>query len=56
MNQRLKSDTGKVVMAARLRGETTLTIGQIAQRLHTGGRKILSSKLHRWRKTNARHT
>jgi hypothetical protein len=41
-----------MALAARLRRETTLTIGDIAQRLHMGSKKSLSSKLHQWRKTH----
>ena len=43
---------GKMALAARLRRETTLTIGQIAERLHMGSRKSLGPKLHAWRKSN----
>ena len=56
MNQRLKSDTAKVAMAACLRGETTLTIGQLAQRLHMGSGKTLNNKLLHRRKTNEKTT
>ena len=45
LSQRAKSDPGKVGLAARLRQETTLTIGQIAQRLQMGTRNTLSAKL-----------
>jgi hypothetical protein len=42
---RAKTDSDKVGMAARLREETTMTIGQIAQRLKMGTRNTLSAKL-----------
>ena len=44
----------KVVMAARLRAETTMTIGQIAQRLKMGTRDTLSAKLQERKGTNER--
>jgi len=56
LERRPKSDAGKMALAARLRRETTLSIGEIAQRLHMGSRKTLSSKLHHWRKTHEKHT
>jgi REP element-mobilizing transposase RayT len=56
LKQRPKNDAGKMALAARLRRETTLTISDIAQRLHMGSRKSFSSKLHQWRKTNEKHT
>src|SRR5665213_308797 len=43
LSRRAKSDAAKMAIAARLRRETTLTIGDIAQRLHMGSRKTLSS-------------
>jgi len=46
---RRKSDSGKPAMAARLRRETTLPVGWIANRLRIRTRKSMSSKLHRWR-------
>jgi REP element-mobilizing transposase RayT len=52
LTQRPKSDAAKVAMAARLRHQTTLTIGQIAQRLHMGSRNTLNNHLYEWRKTN----
>ena len=56
LKKRLKSDPAKMKMAARLRRETTLTVVEIAQRLHMGSRKSLGSKLHQWRKTHEKHT
>ena len=47
-----KVNPGKLAMAARLRQETTLTIEQIASRLHMGSRKSVGPKLHMWRKSN----
>jgi hypothetical protein len=46
--ERRKSDPAKLALAARLRRETTLTVGWIAQRLHLGTRKSAAVKLHRW--------
>jgi hypothetical protein len=43
-----KSDAAKLALAARLRRETTLTVGWIANRLHLGTRKSATVKLHRW--------
>jgi hypothetical protein len=54
--ERPKKDAAKMALAARLRRETTLTISEIAQRLHMGSRKSLSGKLHQWRKPNEKHT
>jgi hypothetical protein len=54
--ERPKNDAAKMPQATRLRRETTLTISEIAQRLHMGSRKSLSSQLHQWRKTNEKHT
>ncbi|MGD1086091.1 MAG: DNA-binding protein, partial [Verrucomicrobiota bacterium] len=52
LRQRPKGDAAKVALAARLRKETTPTIGQIAQRLQMGSRNTLNNHLHQWRKTN----
>jgi putative transposase len=49
-----KSDPAKLALAARVRRETTLTLGWLAARLHLGTRKSFSAKLHRWRKANER--
>jgi len=38
LRRRPKSDAAKMAVAARLRRETTLTLGEIAQRLHMGSR------------------
>ena len=45
---RRKSDAGKLAIAGRLRRETTLTIGKIAQRLHLGSSKSASARIHEW--------
>jgi hypothetical protein len=41
-----KGELEKLAIAARLRRETTLTIRQIAKRLHMGSRKSLNNKLY----------
>jgi len=51
LRERRKSDPAKLALAARLRRETTLTVGWIAQRLHLGTRKSAAVKLHRWANT-----
>ncbi len=53
LSQRAKSDPGKVGLAAQLRQETTLTMGQIAQRLHMGTRNTLSTNLKERKGTSA---
>jgi hypothetical protein len=52
LSERAKSDPGKVGLAAKLRQETTLTMGQIAQRLHMGNRNTLSTNLQERKGTN----
>lgn len=52
LSLRPKTDADKVVMAARLRAETTMTLGQIAQRLKMGTRDTLSAKLQERKGTN----
>ncbi len=49
----LKGDPAKLALAARLRRETTLTVRQIAERLHMGSWKSLNNKLYLRRKTEA---
>lgn len=51
LRERHKSDPAKLALAARLRRETTLTVGWIAHRLHLGTRKSAAVKLHRWGNT-----
>ena len=53
LGQRRKNDPGKLEVALRLRRETTLTIRQIAQRLHMGSWKSLNNKLYLAAKANA---
>lgn len=48
LRERRQSDPAKLALAARLRRETTLTVGWIAHRLHLGTRKSAAVKLHRW--------
>jgi hypothetical protein len=55
-NLRPKSDAAKMALAAQLRRKTTLTVRDIAQRLHMGSRQALSSKLHHWMKTHENQT
>jgi REP-associated tyrosine transposase len=52
--ERRKSDPAKLELAARLRGETTLTIREIAQRLHMGSWKSLNNKLYLARKARGK--
>jgi len=52
LSLRPKTDADKVVMAERLRAETTMTLGQIAQRLKMGTRDTLSAKLQKRKGTN----
>ena len=47
---RTEGDPVKVALAARLRAETTMTVGWIAQRLTMGTRGYLSLLLYRRRK------
>src|SRR5260370_998246 len=54
LKARAKSDPAKLALAARVRRETTLTLGWMAERLHLGTRKSFSAKLHRWRKVRER--
>jgi REP element-mobilizing transposase RayT len=48
---RRKGDAGKVAMAVRLRAETTMTVGWIAERLGMGSRSYLNHLLYRQRKS-----
>jgi len=47
---RPKGDSVKVALAARLRAETTITVGWIAERLAMGTRGYLNHLLYRRRK------
>ena len=48
-----KGDSVKVALAARLRAETTMTVGWIAERLTMGTRGYLNHLLYRRRKLRA---
>ena len=50
LKTRLKGDSVKVALAARLRAETTMTVGWIAERLAMGTRGYLNHLLYRRRK------
>jgi REP element-mobilizing transposase RayT len=52
LGHRAKSDPGKVGLAAKLRQQTTLTIGQIAKRLQMGTRNTLTTNLQAGKATN----
>ena len=48
LTRRPKGDPEKMALAARLRQETTLTIQQIAQRVHLGTSRSANARLHAW--------
>ena len=50
LKTRPKGDSVKVALAARLRAETTMTVGWIAERLVMGTRGYLNHLLYRRRK------
>jgi hypothetical protein len=50
--QRLKSDPSELGIATRLRRETTVTIGWIANRLHLGTWKSASARIHAFKRIN----
>jgi hypothetical protein len=50
LKERPSGDPARVAPAARPRWETTLTVRQIAGRLHTGSCKSLNNKPHRHNK------
>jgi REP element-mobilizing transposase RayT len=50
VEERPKGDAAKVALAARLRTETTMTVGWIAERLGMGSRGYLNQLLYRHRK------
>ena len=54
LGARRKSDAGKLEIAARVRRETTLTLKQIAERLHLGTPRSASVRLHTARKEPTR--
>jgi REP element-mobilizing transposase RayT len=51
LKTRPKGDAGKVALAGRLRAETTMTVGWIAERLSMGTRGHLNHLLYRQRKS-----
>ena len=53
LKKRPKGDAAKVALAARLRAETTMTVGWIAERLGMGTRGHLNHLLYRRRKADA---
>ena len=56
LKTRPKEDSVKVVLAARLRVETTMTVGWIAERLAMGTRGYLNHLLYRRRKLGGEYT
>ena len=54
LTRRPKGDPEKMALAARLRRETTLTIQQIAQRVHLGTSRSANARLHAWMQPKAR--
>ena len=50
--QTRKNHPIKLALAGRLRRETTLTLQNIAVRLHMGTRQTLNANLHRWQRAN----
>ena len=53
LTTRPKGDAAKVALAARLRAETTMTVGWIAERLGLGSRGYLNHLLYRRRKSSS---
>ena len=51
LRTRPKGDAAKVALAARLRAESTMTVGWIAERLGMGTRGYLNHLLYRRRKS-----
>ena len=56
LKTRPKGDSVKVALAARLRAETTMTVGRIAERLAMGTRVHLNHLLYRRRKLGGKWT
>jgi hypothetical protein len=56
LKTRPKGDSVKVVLAARLRAETTMTVGWIAERLAMGTRGYLNHLLYRRRKLGGEYS
>jgi len=48
LENRRKSDAGKLAIAARLKKETNLPIKSIAVLVHLGSSKSANANLHRW--------
>ncbi len=55
LEKRHRSAPEKVAMAARLRRETTLTIREIAERLHMGSWKSATTRLQNLKRKKERH-
>ena len=55
MRARRKSDPDKLALAARLRRETTLAVGWIAQRLGLGTKKCATTRLQEWKRADRRN-
>jgi hypothetical protein len=56
LKTRPKGDSVKVALAARLRAETTMTVGWIAERMAMGTRGYLNHLLYRRRKRGGEYT
>src|SRR5450432_3851880 len=54
LKRRPKGDPAKMALAARLRAETTMTVGWIAERLEMGSRGYLNQLLYRQRKSGGK--
>jgi hypothetical protein len=48
LGSRRKSDPARLALAARLRAETTLSIKEVAARVHLGTSKSANAQLHQW--------
>jgi len=55
LEQRNRSAPEKLALAARLRRESTLTIKEIAQRLHLGSWKRATTRLHHLKRKGKQH-
>ncbi len=56
LKTRPKGDSAKVVLAARLRADTTMTVGCVAESLAMGTRGYLNHILYRRRKLGGEYT
>ena len=54
LRTRPRGDAENVALAARLQGETTMTVGKIAERLELGTRGYLNHLLYRQRKSGGK--